>query len=123
MHLVNMSGNYCIERGLKNCERYHSCMADSYDKVKDTPSTDVSLALPYISMYSPIKYEGKEYSLLMDNTYNLLNTDLRDLNKPNITRNVAYFLYAHNSCASITGDKTYNIDNYMPLLRKDLGVK
>jgi hypothetical protein len=123
MHLVNISNDYCNARGLKNCERYHLCMYNSYDKVKNTSSTDVSLTLPYIMMYSPVKYEGKEYAHLMDNTYELLNVDFRNLNKPNITRNVAYFLYAHNSCASITGDKTYNIDSYMPLLEEELGVK
>lgn len=118
-----MTNKYCNERNLKNCERYHLCIAENYDTMKRNHLADVSIADSYIILYSTSAYEGKEYAYLMDNAYNLISPNSRYANDPAVTVSVGYLIYAHNSCANITGDKTYNIDSYMPLLKKELGVK
>lgn len=117
-----MSTNDCTESGLKNCERYKSCMTDAYDKIRRDHS-GVAIAISYILFYTPIQHDNYNYHHLMENAYSLLTPDSRYANDPAVTVSVGYLIYTHNSCASITGDKTYNIDNYMPLLRKELGVK
>ncbi|WP_162304247.1 hypothetical protein [Serratia sp. 3ACOL1] len=121
-HLVDMSTNECSTRELKNCERYHSCMMSNYDKIRKDHS-GVAIAISYILFYTPIQYQENHFSHLMDNAYSLLTPDSRYADDPTVTVGVSYFIYAHNACASITGDKTYNIDSYMPLLREKLGVK
>ncbi|CAI1145044.1 Uncharacterised protein [Serratia fonticola] len=121
--IVNMSNNYCNGRGLKGCESYHLCIDESYDKMKKNHSADISIADSYIILYSPSLYDEKEYSNLMNNAYKLITPDSRYANDPAVTVSVGYLIYAHNACASITGDKTYNIDSHMPLLREKLGVK
>ncbi|HHQ6581264.1 TPA: hypothetical protein ACSTJ2_003277 [Serratia fonticola] len=91
--------------------------------MKKNHSADISIADSYIILYSPSLYDEKEYSNLMNNAYKLITPDSRYANDPAVTVSVGYLIYAHNSCASITGDKTYNIDSHMPLLREKLGVK
>ncbi len=67
--------------------------------------------------------EKNDYSGLIKNSYNLLDHKQTNVKVSSLNIGVSYFIYAHNACASITGDKTYNIDSYMPLLREKLGVK
>ncbi len=117
-----MSTNDCNARELKNCKRYHSCMMSNYDKIRRDHS-GIAIAISYILFYTPIQYEKNHFSHLMDNAYSLLTPDSSYADDPAVTVSVSYFIYAHNACASITGDKTYNIDSYMPLLRERLGVK
>ncbi|AFI89812.1 hypothetical protein EXT68_03190 [Pectobacterium parmentieri] len=122
-NLNNMFKEYCEARGVEQCERYHLCVIDSYSKVKGKRYEDVSIAISYITLYSPIKYNSEGYSHLMKNTYELLNDNPNLSNDPSVTIGLSFFIYAHNSCAGIIEDKTYNIDAYMPLLRKKLNVK
>lgn len=120
--LIDMSSKYCNERGLKNCERYQLCIADNYDTMKKNHLADFSIADSYIILYSTSAYEGKEYVNLMDNAYSLIAPNSRYSNDPAVTMSVGYFIYAHNTCANIIGDKIYNIDAYMPLLEKELDI-
>ena len=117
-----MSTNDCTEGGLKNCGRYQSCMTSAYDKIRKEHS-GVAIAISYILFYTPIQHDNYNYHHLMENAYSLLTPGSRFANDPTVTVSVGYLIYAHNTCASITGDKTYNIDSYLPLLREKLGVK
>lgn len=66
--------------------------------------------------------EKGDYTNLIKNSYNLLDQKKPDINELELSVGVSYFIYAHNTCASTIGDKTYNIDNYIPLLNDELGV-
>jgi hypothetical protein len=118
-----MSRIYCNENEFLQCERYQACISKQYDKVKSKSPLLLSRAPSIISRNALSIGEVNSHINLISDSYGLLDPKKPDLNDLGLSIGVSYFIYAHNSCANIIGDKTYNIDNYMPLLKKELGVK
>ncbi|AKG71782.1 Uncharacterised protein [Serratia fonticola] len=98
-------------------------MSEQYDTVKSRAPLDLAMGKSII--VREVLNIGSEdvFTHLIPESYGLLDPKKPELNDLGLSVGVSYFIYAHNACASITGDKTYNIDSYMPLLREKLGVK
>ncbi len=122
-HVVNMSEVYCQQSALKQCSEYRVCISEKYSQVKSKAPLVLASSRIIIIQGSPGIMKNGDFSNLIKNSYNLLDKKNPVISDLDLSVGVSYFIYAHNSCASITGDTTYNIDNYMPLLRKELGVK
>jgi hypothetical protein len=122
-NLIEMSRIYCNENEFLQCERYQACISKQYNKVKSKSPLLLSRAPSIISRNALSIGEVNSHINLISDSYSLLDLKKPDLNDLGLSVSVSYFIYAHNACANITGDKTYNIDNYMPLLKKELGVK
>lgn len=97
-------------------------MSEQYDTVKSRAPLNLAMGKSIIRDVLNISSEDVFTHLIPEN-YSLLDPKTPVLNDLGLSVGVSYFIYAHNACASITGDKTYNIDSYMPLLREKLGVK
>ncbi|MBC3215192.1 MULTISPECIES: hypothetical protein [Serratia] len=122
-HIVSMTGIYCTQSGFPKCEDYRSCVSENYERVKSKAPMQLGMARIIIIQGSPNIVEKNDYTDLIKNSYNLLDHKQTNIKVSSLNMGVSYLIYAHNACASITGDKTYNIDSYMPLLREKLGVK
>ena len=122
-NLTEMSTAYCESNKLSGCDKYRLCMSEQYDTVKSKAPLDLARGKSII--IREVLNIGSEdvFTHLIPESYGLLDPQKPDLNDLGLSVGVSYFIYAHNACASIIGDKTYNIDNYMPLLKKELGVK
>lgn len=120
-NLVEMSRIYCNENKFLQCERYQQCISKQYNKVKSKSPWVLASAPSIISRNALNIGEVNSHINLISDSYGLLDPKTPDLNDRGLSIGVSYFIYAHNSCANITGDKTYNIDNYMPLLREKFG--
>ncbi|WP_157834751.1 MULTISPECIES: hypothetical protein [unclassified Serratia (in: enterobacteria)] len=118
-----MSEVYCQQSALKQCSEYRVCISEKYSQVKSKAPLVLASSRIIIIQGSPGIMKNGDFSNLIKNSYNLLDKKNPVISDLDLSVGVSYFIYAHNSCASITGDTTYNIDNYMPLLRKELGVK
>jgi hypothetical protein len=122
-NLIEMSRYYCDENKFSQCEHYQACMTKEYSKVKSKSPILLALAPSIINRNAFNNGTINTRLNLISDSYSLLDPQTPDLNDLGLSVGVGYFIYAHNSCANITGDKTYNIDSYMPLLREKLGVK
>lgn len=121
--IIDMSMGYCQSNNLSGCDKYRSCMRAQYDTVKSRAPLDLAMGKSII--VRKVIHIGKEdvFTRLIPDSYNLLEPKTPDINDLGLSIGISYLIYAHNACASITGDKTYNIEHYMPLLRENLGVK
>lgn len=121
-HVVSMSEVYCRQSALQLCENYRACIANSYNQVKSKAPWILAGSRIIIIQGSPGIMEKGDYTNLIKNSYNLLDQKKIDVNDLDLSVGVSYFIYAHNACSDITGDKVYNIDNYLPLLKNELGI-
>lgn len=97
-------------------------MKTQYDTVKSKAPLDLAMGKSII--VRKVIQIGKDdvFMQLIPDSYSLLGPKKPDLNDLGLSVGISYLIYAHNTCANIIGDKTYNIDVYMPLLKEKLGV-
>lgn len=104
---------YCSDKKLKSCDIYSKCFMRTY-------STFPNVVYSYMSWGSGCGEDNKNLSAkcLMDNAYN----NMKELEAKGNTVYMAdaYILYAHNSCALVSGDKTYDIDKYNKLIKEEI---
>ncbi|WP_448885239.1 hypothetical protein [Citrobacter telavivensis] len=60
----------------------------------------------------------KSGKCLMDNIYNKMKDF--EIKENTVYMYYAYILYAHNSCALVSGDKTYDINKYNNLINEEI---
>lgn len=108
--------NYCMIKYKKSCDDYSTCFVH----VNSTfPGVVRSSSPGYISRNMRCQENNKNCSdYLMENIYNSMQ--YYEVKKNIIYMQYAYILYAHNSCALVSGDKTYDIDKYHKLIEMEI---
>ncbi|EAY1801624.1 hypothetical protein J4I25_000901 [Salmonella enterica] len=112
-YTLQQINKYCTDNKLKSCDIYSKCFMRTY-------STFPRDFYSYISWNSGCGDDNKNPSgrCLMDNVYNEMKKFEAKGNTVYMAD--AYILYAHNSCALVSGDKTYNIDKYNELIKEEI---
>lgn len=109
---------YCESKKLKSCNIYASCFMKNTSKF---PGSVQSIVISRITGHSYKCMENqkeKNASCLFDSVYEGMKI-MKDKGVSSYMYN-AYIIYAHNSCALVTDDKTYDIEQYKNLIEEEI---
>ncbi|WP_448885241.1 hypothetical protein [Citrobacter telavivensis] len=114
---------YCNDKNNKQCSRYSDCFIDTYSKIPGL--ADLS-TVTYISQLSRCdkgneRNNYEDSKCLMDAAS--AKMELFKSNNNPVYMKYAYILYVHNSCASISDDKIYDMDRYNSIIEKEIESK
>lgn len=108
---------YCTDNGLRSCDLYSKCFMHIHSTF---PGVARSSTMTDISRSSGCQEGNEKLSnkCLMDNVYN--NMKEFEAKENTVYISYAYILYAHNSCALVSGDKSYDINKYNELIKEEI---